>query len=98
LDNASPYWSKQITDCLTSLRLVSASHPPYSPDLVPSDFYSFGKVKNLLIGKKFASSDELLHEISQILEAIGRDGLDAVFAGWEKRLQKCITIDGEYVD
>jgi hypothetical protein len=43
---------------LTSLRLVSSPHPPYSPDLAPSDFYLFGKVKNLLTGKKFASADD----------------------------------------
>jgi hypothetical protein len=83
---------------LISLRLVSAPHQPYLPDMAPSDFYLFGKVNNLLTGKKFASADELLHEISQILEAIGRDELDAVFAGWEKRLQECITLDGEYMD
>jgi hypothetical protein len=98
MDNASSHRSKQTTDCLISLRLVSAVHPLYSPDLAPSDSYLFGKVKNLSTGKKFVSADELLHEISRILEGINNHELDAVFAGWEIRLQKCITIDREYVD
>jgi hypothetical protein len=58
MDNASPHRSKQTPDCLTSLTLVSAPHPQYSSDLAPSDFYLFGKVKNSLIGKKFASADD----------------------------------------
>jgi hypothetical protein len=77
---------------------VSAPHPPYSPDLAPSDFYLFGKVKNLLTGKKFASADEILDEICQILAAIGREELNAVFDNWERRLQRCITMNGEYVE
>jgi transposase len=98
MDDACPHRQKQITDCLTSSRLGSTPHPPYSPDLAPPDFYLCGKVKNLLIGKKFASANELLQEISRILEAIRRGELDAAFAGWEKILRKCITLDGEYLD
>jgi hypothetical protein len=80
MGNASRLWSKQATYCLASLRLVSAPHLPYSPDLAASDFYLSGKAKNLLIGKKFASAGDLLHEVSKILEIIGRDGLNSVFA------------------
>jgi transposase len=109
MDNASPHRSKSTIDCLTSLRLISAPHPPYSPDLAPSDFYLFGKVKHLLTGKKFASADEILHEICEILEIIGRDELNAVLpAGkrdynnasiwtgtmWTKRILKMVSFFG----
>jgi hypothetical protein len=94
MDNASPHRSKQTTDCLISLHLVSAPHPPYSSDLTPSDFSLFGKVWNLLTGNKFASADEFIHEISQI----GKDELNTIFTNWEVRLNKCITLDREYVD
>ena len=30
-------------------------HPPYSPDLVPSDFFLFPKMKEHLAGKRFAN-------------------------------------------
>jgi hypothetical protein len=69
MDNASPHGSKQTIDFLSSLRLISASHPLYSPDLAPSDFYLFGKVKQLLVGKKFESTDEILHPIAQIVHS-----------------------------
>jgi hypothetical protein len=90
MDSASPHRSKETTDCLTSLRLVSAPHLLYSPDPAPSDFHLFGKMGYLLTRKKFGLAVEFLHEISQI----GRAELNAVFANWEVRLQKCITLDG----
>jgi hypothetical protein len=73
---------------------VSAPHPPYSPDLAPSNCSLFGEVKHLVKGKKFASVDEFLREISHI----GRDELDAVFANWEMGLQKCVNMQGQHVD
>jgi hypothetical protein len=35
-------------------------HPPYSPELAPSDFYLFGPVKGLLRGKSFENEERLL--------------------------------------
>jgi hypothetical protein len=33
--------------------------PPHSPDLAPSDFHLFGKLKEHLSGKHFASDQEV---------------------------------------
>ena len=33
-------------------------HPPYSPDLAPSDYYLFSKLKKDLRGKKFDDDDD----------------------------------------
>jgi histone-lysine N-methyltransferase SETMAR len=98
MDNATPHRSKQTTDFLSSLPLISAPHPPYSPDLAPSDFYLFGKVKHLLMGQKSESADEILQGIARILHSIPRGELDSVFKEWERRLERCITVDGDYVE
>jgi histone-lysine N-methyltransferase SETMAR len=34
-------------------------HPPYSPDLAPSDYHIFGPLKEALRGRGFASDEEL---------------------------------------
>jgi histone-lysine N-methyltransferase SETMAR len=47
-DNARPHIAMLSTQCFN--RRKSAPHPPYSPDLVPSDFYLFGYVKRCLTG------------------------------------------------
>jgi hypothetical protein len=36
-------------------------HPPYSPDLPPSDFHMFGPMKVHLGGQKFQTDNELRH-------------------------------------
>ena len=35
------------------------SHPPYSPDLAPSDFHLFGPLKDYLRGQRFKTDAEV---------------------------------------
>jgi hypothetical protein len=44
-----------------------APHPPYPPDLAPSDFYLFGHVKGCVAGNAFEDADELFGAIQRIL-------------------------------
>jgi hypothetical protein len=46
--------------------LKRASHPPYSLDRAPSDFYLFGYVKHQLQGHKFSEKAEFVSVISNI--------------------------------
>ncbi len=39
-------------------------HPPYSPDLAPSDFYLFVDLKKMLAGNRFDSNEEVITKIS----------------------------------
>ena len=38
-------------------------HPPYSPDLAPSDFHLFLKMKEHLAGKRHADDEDLQHAV-----------------------------------
>jgi hypothetical protein len=44
-DNAWPHTAKMSRDCICLNRMKQALHPPYSPDLAPSDIFLFGHVK-----------------------------------------------------
>jgi [histone H3]-lysine36 N-dimethyltransferase SETMAR len=44
-------------------------HPPYSPDLAPSDFFLFAELKRMLAGKKFSTNQEVITETDAYLEA-----------------------------
>jgi histone-lysine N-methyltransferase SETMAR len=46
-DNARPHTPKLSTQCFNDNRMKSAPHPPYSPDLAPSDFYLFGMSRDV---------------------------------------------------
>jgi [histone H3]-lysine36 N-dimethyltransferase SETMAR len=45
---------------IKELRLELLPHPPYSPDLAPSDFFLFPKLKEKLAGQRFASNSEVI--------------------------------------
>jgi hypothetical protein len=72
--------------------------PRYWPDLAPSDLFLFGDVKGKLMGYRAETPPELLVRIRVILAEIPRETLNAVFLEWMERLQKCMQVDGEYVE
>jgi histone-lysine N-methyltransferase SETMAR len=45
---------------LRVLQYKLLEHPPYSPDLAPSDFYFFPKLKLSLAGQRFSSNQEAI--------------------------------------
>ena len=51
------------------------SHPPYSPDLTPSDFFVvvFSPVKKVLKGKHFADVGEVKQKAAEALKGIKID-------------------------
>jgi hypothetical protein len=75
--------------------MKSAPHPPYSPDLAPSDYYLFGYVKRCLSGLSFEDTDQPLAAVEGVLERIEQVTLQAVFLEWMNRLRKWITTNGE---
>ena len=50
-DNAWPHSAAQTQDLITSFKWEQMGHPPYSPDLAPSDFHLFLHLKKFLGGK-----------------------------------------------
>jgi hypothetical protein len=97
-DNARPHTAKVSTDYIADNGMKRPLHPPYSPDLAPSDFFLFSSVKRKLIGYRADRDSELLVRTRVISAGIPRDALNAVFLEWMDRLQKCIEINGDYVE
>jgi histone-lysine N-methyltransferase SETMAR len=97
IDNASPDTPQMIRNFFTRCGLRELDHPSYSPDLAPSDFYLFGKVKDQLIGESIQDEKEFLHEVVELLGSISTFELQNVFRNWIKRLEGVIEIHGQYV-
>jgi len=57
-DNAPTHMAAHTVDTLRALQFEVLKHPPYSPDLAPSDFHLFGPMKEHLRGQKFADDNE----------------------------------------
>jgi hypothetical protein len=69
----------------------------YSPDLASSDFYLFGRVKQILAGHEFPGGGALLDAVQDILRGIEMVTLDQSFLVWMERLERYVPINGDYV-
>lgn len=63
-DNATVHKAAKVRPILNECNFVELDHPPYSPDLAPSDFYLFRNLKKHLRGRHFESDDHLKRTIN----------------------------------
>lgn len=58
-DNARPHVAKLTREKLLQLNWEVLVHPPYSPDIAPSDYHLFRSLSNTLQGENFTDEDEI---------------------------------------
>lgn len=73
-------------------------HPPYSPDLAPSDFHLFPKLKTFLGGQKFATNDEVIAAVEAYFAGLERSHFMEGITSLERRWNKCLELHGDYVE
>jgi len=85
---------------LRDLHYELLEHLPCSPDLAPSDFCLFPKLKLFLAGQRFSSNQEAIAAVrvdgyfANLTKNHYRDGIMAL----EHRWNKCISLKGDYVE
>lgn len=97
-DNARPHTARLTCETLERMGWVTIPHPPYSPDLAPSDFHLFGALKKPLRGKHFASVEEMQTEINQWVRTTSKDFFENGLKSLTKRWQKCVQLRGDYIE
>lgn len=73
-------------------------HPPYSPDLAPSDFFLFADLKRMLAGKKFKTDEEVIAVTEAYFEAKDKSYYKNGIEKLENRYNRCIALEGNYVE
>ena len=73
-------------------------HPPYSPNLVPSDFHLFLHLKKHRAGKKFDDDDEVQEEVMSWFKVLAADFYDSGIQKLVPRLNKCLDNAGDCVE
>ena len=61
-DNARPQTANKTLETIRDLKVEILEHPPYSLNLVPSDFYMFGPL-DIEIRRVRASKDEVKNTV-----------------------------------
>lgn len=97
-DNAPSHTSVVAMAKIHELGFELLPHPPYSPDLAPSDFFLFPHLKIALGGQRFSSNEEAISFVNNYFEEKNSkyylDGLQR----WEHRWEKCVELEGDYVE
>jgi histone-lysine N-methyltransferase SETMAR len=72
-------------------------HPPYSPDLAPSDFWLFDYIKERLTSNSDAKS--LMKQITGIVNSIPKEEYKkTLFQKGTERMELCIQNNGDYFE
>lgn len=97
-DNVRPHTAKRTHEKLQELELPLIKHPPYSPDLAPSDYFLFKNLKIFLQGKRYATRNEFEGAVLAFFEEkppeFYESGLDKLLGRWKS----CIDLGGDYLD
>ena len=97
-DDVRPHTSLKSVEHTASLGWTVLPHPPYSPDLAPSDFHLFGPMKDGLRGRHFPSNDAVVRAVKQWATSGGADFYECSMQALVHRWRKCIANGGDYVE
>lgn len=97
-DNAPAHKCAVAMAKLYELRYELVPHPPYSPDLAPSDYYLFPDLKKWLGGKRFESNGEVIAATEAYFKDFEKSYYSKGIEKLENRWTKCIELNGDYVE
>ena len=97
-DNAPAHTSAVVVAKLMELGFQLVSHPPYSPDLAPSDYYLFPNMKKWLAGKRFYGNEDVIAETNGYFSDLDKSYYSEGINKLEQRWTKCISLKGDYVE
>lgn len=97
-DNARPHVAKPVKTYLETLQWEVLPHPPYSPDIAPSDFHLFRSMAHGLADQRFHSYEEAKEWIDSWIASkdmsFFRRGIQILPERWEK----VVASDGQYFE
>jgi histone-lysine N-methyltransferase SETMAR len=97
-DNAAPHRAKVVLEALEEWGWKTLSHPPYSPDLSPCDYFLFPKVKESLRGRRFDDAESINAAFSTSLRSLTKTDFQGGIERLPHRWQKCVDTDGHYME
>ena len=97
-DNARPHTARATANLIESFGWFCLPHPPYSPDLAPSDYHLFPDLKKFLGGKRFETDEELKATVLGFFHSLDIEFFENGIKKLILRSEKCIQIQGDYVE
>jgi histone-lysine N-methyltransferase SETMAR len=83
---------------LRDLHYELLEHPPYSPDLAPSDFFLFPELKLFLAGQRFSSNQEAIAAVKRYFADLTKNHYRNGMMALKQRWNKCSSLKRDYVE
>lgn len=97
-DNARPHVAKPVKTYLKTLKWEVLPHPPYSPDIAPSDYHLFRSMAHGLAEQRFHSYEDTKKWVDSWIASkdvsFFRRGIHMLPERWEK----VVACDGQYFE
>ena len=97
-DNAPIHTSVASSATIDACGFRTLPHPPYSPDLAPSDFFLFNHLKKAQRHQQFATKEELRDSVSEFFTGKDTNYFKKAFQDLLIRWKKCVDVNGNYVE
>ena len=94
-DNSPADTSQVAKTAATECGFESLPQPSYSPDMAPSDFYLFLKLKSHLLGTQYGSNEGVIEAVNKYLGDQEKAYFEEI-RRIEQRWAKCIALKGDY--
>lgn len=97
-DNARPHVSMTTRQKLHELGYETLDHPPYSPDLSPTDYHFFKHLENFLREKCFKTQEDAKNAFAEFVDSRSSDFYAVGISKLATRWQRCVDSNGFYFD
>lgn len=97
-DNARPHTSQVVKEYLNELNWEVLSHPPYSPDLAPSDYHLFRSMAHGLADQQFETYDQCQKWVNDFFQARDPEFWRRGIRMLPERWAKVVANDGQYFE
>jgi len=97
-DNAPTHTAAIVSRFLAKKQVAVLSHPPYSPDLAPTDYFLFPKIKMKLKGNCFEDVASIQKAVTSKLKAVSEESFSRAFELLYERSKRCVDVGGNYIE
>ena len=93
-DNTPIHNSILVTDYWTKMGIKTVPQSPYSPDLAPSDFWLFHKLR----GCRYETIEEMKEAVTKVIDTLLQEDFHGAFQKLLERHNKYIAAGGDYFE
>jgi transposase len=97
-DNICLHTAALTMATLLKLKWDVLPHPPYSPDLAPSDYHLFGPMKRVLGDKRFRNNDEVIEAVQSWINKQTKTFFETEIKKLPQSWHKCMTVNRDYIE